>query len=163
MPKKGGAFSPYYIYALIDPRTWQIRYVGKTKDIDSRLKSHLCGIHSARTGQRKNDWLKELDRNGLKPVIIPIDYITSVDRYPIEKLEYSYDAEEMWYVALVLSGVPLTNYQFKNVPEFQERFYGRVMAICRLTRFLTGNVRELFFSIIREHRTSLRLDPSRLP
>ncbi len=56
-----------YIYYLKDPRTRDIRYVGRSNNPRKRLQSQLS---MARTGRRKNhlhSWLINLERDGLMP------------------------------------------------------------------------------------------------
>jgi len=58
-----------YIYALADPCTCEIRYIGKTDDPYGRLKAHFhknkLSAHS-----RKNSWLKSLQARGVEPVML---------------------------------------------------------------------------------------------
>lgn len=57
-----------YIYGLIDPRTNEVRYVGKTFSIERRVKEHTSE-HSLKYRTRKNNWLKELLRAGFSPEV----------------------------------------------------------------------------------------------
>lgn len=61
-----GAGAPVTIYALIDPRTGEPRYVGKTSAPLKRLAGHLS---DARCGGKspKAHWLRELLASGLAP------------------------------------------------------------------------------------------------
>lgn len=61
-----------YIYTLIDPLTNQIRYVGKSIDVDRRLKGHLS---EARRGKKdhKNRWIASLLKKNCVPIIKVID------------------------------------------------------------------------------------------
>jgi hypothetical protein len=53
-----------YIYALRDPRTDEIRYVGKTIDMDWRLRCHkMCRA----ANKHLNSWIKILLNLGLEP------------------------------------------------------------------------------------------------
>jgi len=52
-----------YIYSLIDPRTGEVRYVGKTTDPDVRLRRHVC--EKGDTARHK--WLAELHSLEIKP------------------------------------------------------------------------------------------------
>ena len=56
-----------YIYGLKDPRDYQIKYVGKTVDIDRRIKEHNQ-IHRNKKS-KKNSWITYLIRNGMQPIM----------------------------------------------------------------------------------------------
>lgn len=63
------------IYTLTDPRTGDVRYVGKTKqNLSDRLQSHLA---DTRKGIRshKVSWLRQLRSVGLIPVIEILDEV----------------------------------------------------------------------------------------
>jgi len=60
-----------YIYALIDPRTNEPRYVGATQDPEARLASHVSQCPSGET--IKDRWLRELKALGLEPELDVID------------------------------------------------------------------------------------------
>jgi hypothetical protein len=57
-----------YIYGLRDPRTNKIEYVGKSNNPQKRYYSHTG---QARRGNisRKCDWIRELSKDGLKPLL----------------------------------------------------------------------------------------------
>ncbi len=55
-----------YIYALVDPRNGEIRYVGKSVDPPSRLRAHLKSEHN--TG--KHAWFADLERHGYEPRLV---------------------------------------------------------------------------------------------
>ncbi len=63
-----------YIYALIDPRDNQIKYVGKTKNTKRRLYEHLCEIKSKRNNKKVN-WLKCLNKLDLLPELFILDEV----------------------------------------------------------------------------------------
>lgn len=54
------------IYALIDPISREVRYVGKTVDIRGRFMRHLTDLKSNR---RKSEWITALRALSLKPEI----------------------------------------------------------------------------------------------
>jgi predicted GIY-YIG superfamily endonuclease len=56
-----------YIYSLKDPRDYQIKYIGKTVDIDRRRKEH-SQIHRNKKS-RKNSWVAHLVKNGMQPIM----------------------------------------------------------------------------------------------
>lgn len=61
------------IYTLTDPRTNEIRYVGKANNVSQRYKAHL---NRARKHQiHKKNWIESLKRDGLKPIIDIIDVV----------------------------------------------------------------------------------------
>lgn len=64
-----------YIYALCDPRTHEVRYVGKTDNIDRRYKQHI----KRNSKTHKDSWINQLKNNGLKPSIQIIDTATELD------------------------------------------------------------------------------------
>ena len=60
-----------FIYTLTDPRTNQIRYVGKSNKPSKRLSCHLGRTEK----NHKYSWLKQLDNEGLKPILDIIDEV----------------------------------------------------------------------------------------
>jgi len=77
------------IYALADPRTFQIRYIGQTQNHPSvRLQEH---IKKEDGNKRKWAWLEELAALGTSPNVIILDYAKTLEealskeRYWIEK------------------------------------------------------------------------------
>jgi group I intron endonuclease len=62
-----------FIYALIDPRDGQIRYIGKTNNTKQRLQNHCNPARYQKT--HKFNWIKLLRSKGLKPQIKVIEEI----------------------------------------------------------------------------------------
>ena len=63
----------FVIYGLADPRSGQLRYVGKsTTGAQQRLASHLCPS-SLKAKSWKNHWLKSLLKEGLRPDVFVIE------------------------------------------------------------------------------------------
>lgn len=56
-----------YIYALCCPESGDIRYVGKCKNPDQRLYTHIMGAKSGRTKHHCANWINSLLRRGLSP------------------------------------------------------------------------------------------------
>ena len=92
--------TPTNIYALIDPRTDEIRYVGKTiKTVEARVSVHLYyarkGVHTACAR-----WLKSLIDIGLKPEIKILEIVH----------EDWAKAECYWIAKFKSEGIPLLNH-----------------------------------------------------
>lgn len=66
-----------YIYTLTDPRNNDIRYIGKTNNLKNRLKTHICEAKKGNT--HKNNWIKSLTTNNIKPIIEILDIIDGDD------------------------------------------------------------------------------------
>lgn len=60
-----------YIYSLTDPRTGEVRYIGKTINLEIRLALHMC----EKKNTHKNQWIAQLRLLGLKPLIQVVEII----------------------------------------------------------------------------------------
>ncbi|OHD16052.1 MAG: hypothetical protein A2Y38_12385 [Spirochaetes bacterium GWB1_59_5] len=89
-----------YIYGLIDPRTQQLRYVGKASNPTTRLSGHLQDTKPKRPNTYKSSWLKGLTSAGLLPEVVSLESV-SIDEWK---------EAEIWWIAYVKSlGCKLTN------------------------------------------------------
>jgi len=86
------------IYTLSDPRTNEVRYVGKANNINQRYKAHLNRARDHQT--HKRNWIESLKRDGLKPIIEIIDVV------PIEEWIYW---ETYWISQMKAWGFDLVN------------------------------------------------------
>lgn len=87
------------IYMLIDPRTNMVRYVGKANNVSQRYKAHL---NRARKHQiHKKNWIEQLKKEGLKPIIEVIDIV------PIDNWIFW---ETYWISQMRTWGFDLINY-----------------------------------------------------
>lgn len=68
----------FIIYGLADPRSGELRYVGKSHKGVVRLSGHICPSGLKARGHRTN-WLKSLLALGLKPEIFVIEELPSAD------------------------------------------------------------------------------------
>lgn len=84
------------IYALVDPRTEQVRYVGATVDPQRRLREHLGRRCESTYCSR---WIQELAAEGLKPCFWVLQI--AGDEWQI--------VECQWIKAFRDLGAPLTN------------------------------------------------------
>ena len=74
-----------YIYALVDPRTDGIRYVGKSDDPWRRLCAHHCAS-SQPSNRYHNRWIAKLKRLGLRARLMILDRIPDgLDWQPYER------------------------------------------------------------------------------
>lgn len=65
----------YKIYGLKDPLDNMIKYIGLSKNVESRYKQHFYSKNSD-----KSDWIDELKKIDLRPELIILDTITTCDR-----------------------------------------------------------------------------------
>ena len=73
---------PYIaIYALVDPRTDDVRYVGKSNDLKSRLRHHLI----PRTTSWKDNWIRELLSEGLSFRVEVLEWATDANWVELER------------------------------------------------------------------------------
>lgn len=72
----------YKIYVLLDPRTEEVMYVGKTsnKRLHNRLCSHLCEAKKPGSKNKRCAWLKSLLNKNLKPIISQIEECDSLEK-----------------------------------------------------------------------------------
>jgi group I intron endonuclease len=87
------------IYTLSDPRTNEVRYVGKTiKSLAERLNNH---VHSSKTlKDHRAKWIQSLLKDGEYPIIEVLDTCCETDWQSIEKF---------WIITLKFLGVRLVN------------------------------------------------------
>lgn len=93
-PKTGHSF----IYGICDPRTSQLRYIGKTKvRLDMRLSSHMRITNI----DHRSNWLANLRKNKIQP-----------DIFVIEEVENWREAERFWIAFFKSIGCKLVNQTF---------------------------------------------------
>lgn len=90
---------PFHIYALIDPDTQQIRYIGKTQNPKQRLAKHL----NDKKDTAKCQWVQSLRAQGKKPEMILLDNC---------EWTTSLVLEAAWIQTLSEDGFPLTNKKY---------------------------------------------------
>lgn len=76
-----------FIYALKEPDTGLIRYVGKAADPVFRLNRHLFRAKKNLEGNHKNCWIRSLLDRGVEPVLEIIDE-TSESDWPMVEAAY---------------------------------------------------------------------------
>ena len=84
------------IYGLLDPKTFSIKYVGKTcVSPHKRYKSHITGALQGKD-LRVHRWIRSLSE-------LPILYILEIDSVDIDK------SEKFWIARFRKDGIDLTN------------------------------------------------------
>ena len=87
------------IYALVDPRDGATRYIGQTTSpLPLRLSQHL--LDNRHAGNPKHEWLCDLERDHLRPRIIPLVVAATADADAVER---------RMIAACVEGGATLTN------------------------------------------------------
>lgn len=92
--------SKFIVYALIDPRNGEPRYVGKSQAGLRRPRAHLYPS-SLRANNHKNNWIKSLEVNGFVPSIVVVE--------DVGQSEGLYEAEQRWIGKYREAGFQLTN------------------------------------------------------
>jgi GIY-YIG catalytic domain len=96
--------SPQYIYGLLDPQTQFIHYVGRTRFLEQRLKSH------AGKGSGENrllrEWVENLRSEGYTPQMQIIEHVARED--------FVLEQELRWILQLIKEGAPLKNAQMRD-------------------------------------------------
>lgn len=88
-----------YIYALVDPITQEIKYIGKTKKkVRDRLREHIGEAKSYRNKNYRVDWIRSLLSENLVPNI-----------FILEKCKDWQNAEKFWIKLCKNQGCKLTN------------------------------------------------------
>lgn len=88
-----------YIYALSNPITKEVRYVGKTNNPSLRLSMHI--LEKANT--KKSAWIKSLEKKGLKPEM------EILEEMPHEPDSLWQEAERFYISYFRFLGMRLTN------------------------------------------------------
>ena len=101
---------PFTVYALVDPRTDKVRYIGcTTQSLDRRLRQHL-GDQVA--SPRKYQWLAELRQANLEPLVVALE---EAEDAPAERERY-------WISLKRAEGCDLLNADARSVSESRRQF-----------------------------------------
>jgi hypothetical protein len=91
---------PIFIYSLADPRTNQIRYIGKAHNVRRRFNTHMREARS-RSPLHSRRWIASLVRDGVEPEIAVIE--------TCDTNETANERERFWIGHFRSIGVDLTN------------------------------------------------------
>lgn len=92
--------TPSYIYALVDPRTDEIRYVGKSSDPHRRFDEH---VKREGYNRHKQNWIRQLERLGLAPELVVLEECNG-DWQERERFWIAYGFSEGWPLTNIGSG-----------------------------------------------------------
>lgn len=81
-----------YIYTIKDPRDYQIKYVGKTVNINRRFKEHISPYY-LKTNTAKNNWIKKLLSENLQPIFEVLETCENINWCDREKHWINYYRE----------------------------------------------------------------------
>ena len=77
------------IYALIDPRSGEIRYIGKTvRTAHRRLRRHLARCYLDEGDTHKNRWLRQLLALGIEPRIEILERCSTEDELTVAECRH---------------------------------------------------------------------------
>lgn len=93
--------SRFLIYALVDPRTNSVRYIGKSTTRLARPKSHGLSYHLSHDRSRKANWIRSLRSTGVDYGIRVLQFYSSADDLNEE--------ERLWIALGRQEGWDLTN------------------------------------------------------
>ncbi len=90
------------IYALVDPRTREVRYVGQTHDPQARYEGHLrSGSDKLYGSESQKEWLDSLKALNLQPEMVILEQV--------EPSAHVYEREFRWILHYLHEGAALTN------------------------------------------------------
>lgn len=85
-----------YIYALVDPREYKIRYIGKACNPNDRLNSHIAWAKEefVKLKNHNYNWIRELLHLNLLPMLHVLDIVPEEDWQLAEQAWIFYGREE---------------------------------------------------------------------
>lgn len=134
----------YLIYALTDPRTKEIRYIGQSTTGLLRPRAHTSPTKLARTSTHQVNWIKGLVAAGLKYTITVLEHLAGID---------GLDAAEIRWIAYGREcGWPLTNITAGGNVGAR----GRKLTPDQITRLIARNTGRVFSPETRAKMSAAR-------
>lgn len=100
---------PVYIYALCEPGTEAVRYIGASTQPQTRFTLHVSGCLSSKSNAPKEIWLRSLRAQNLRPTLKVLEKIPLYDNWAIH--------EHKWIAYYRSQGANLTNVLPKPGPK----------------------------------------------
>lgn len=88
-----------YIYALVDPITIDIRYIGKAKNMTARYNTHIKRAKNNITKTHSSNWIRSVLSNNLLPILILIEEVDMLN----------WKDKEIYWIAYYRKFYDLTN------------------------------------------------------
>lgn len=115
-----------YIYVLYDPRTDEIRYVGKSVNPKARLRAHITAARNGAYDHHTSRWICKLLAEGVEPELAIVDEVSEGDDWR--------EIERLWITRFETEGGRLTNstaggegLDYRN-PEDREKYLSNLRA-----------------------------------
>lgn len=124
---------PFCIYAMLDPRTREIFYIGRTNDIERRCAEHFEGTH-----QLSGLTVRQIKEAGFLP------HVTVLER--CESLDQACMSEIFWIECLKARGTQLANAQAFSGYVERKRERGRqsrMLDEMRVTKSLSQTLQDV--------------------
>lgn len=108
-----------WVYALVDPRDDEVKYIGLAQDPYVRYKAHANGSQNTSSNARR-EWVLSLRSSGLKPVMVLLEKVS---------VREGRQAEETWIQRCERKGArllnefrvrPLSKYNNMNINEVKQ-------------------------------------------
>jgi predicted GIY-YIG superfamily endonuclease len=93
----------YFVYALVDPRTSIVAYVGITNNPNARLKDHISGDGP---NDEKKAWIQKLQEEGYEPCMEVLEIVDTKKK--------ASEREKYWIQHYISLGMPVTNIVYRN-------------------------------------------------
>lgn len=130
-----------YIYALADPHTKEIRYIGCSKNVSNRYSKH-CNCTQIEN-PHKYKWIEELRRTYDRPILILLEEFDEVQ-------ENEAKATETKWILFYKDKVRLTNVRMPDGRPISEELRSKTMAL--KTKRLHQN-KEIEIKLTKEIKT----------
>lgn len=115
-----------YIYALKDPFSNVIKYVGKSDNPEIRLNEHIRKCKY--TDSYKNNWIKGLLLNNTKPILEIVDTIDNINWGESEKKWIKFFKEKGFKLTNLTKGGEGGNFGKEINKKISEKLKGRVFS-----------------------------------